>query len=387
MNWYKHSVNIKAGLFVIGIVLVFVFVLFTHRIVKDLRDDNREIVKLYAELIAGVAKDENDEGLNFIFENIIQKVRFPLIQSDTKMNPVSWRNLPNNVRTPEQASNILRTMDYQNNPITLEYVDPLTKEVHILGYLHFGDSLLINKLKWLPYIQIGLVGLFILLGFVGFNVIRNSEKKHIWAGMARETAHQLGTPVSALMGWVDILKNNPKNINSVVKDVEIDLERLQEISDRFSDMGTKIKLVEVDLVDMINSVISYLQHRIPETKIEFKYNSKIVYKYHANRKLLSWAIENIIKNGIDATKGKIGKIIIKLVSNNGSFEIYINDNGSGIPRRDWKNIFRPGFSTKKYGWGLGLSLTNRIIKDFHKGKLFVKESVIGKGTTICIILR
>jgi len=387
MNWYKYSVNIKAALFIIGIILVSAFMLFTQRIVKDLREDNREIVQLYAEIIAGVATDENDESLNFIFENIIQKVRFPLIQSDADKNPVSWKNLPENIQDKVEVKRVKQTMDIQNEPIPLEYKNPNNNERIIFGYLHYGDSILINRLLWLPYIQISLVGLFILLGFIGFNVIRNSEKKHIWAGMARETAHQLGTPASALMGWVDLLKNNPSNTKTILTDIDSDLERLQEISNRFSDMGTKPKLQDVDLVKMIRSVVKYLHRRIPKAEININYDESKVFNINGNQKLLSWAVENIIKNGIDASKEKVGKIDINLTKLDHFVEIDIIDYGNGIPKRDWKNIFRPGFSTKKYGWGLGLSLTNRIIRDFHKGKLFVKNSVIGEGTIISIIVR
>ncbi len=387
MNWYRYSVNIKAGLFIIGIVLALFFVLFTQRIVNDLREDNREIVQLYAEIIAGVAADETDESLNFIFENIIQKVRFPIIQSDVEKLPISWKNLPPKIVATDQLINMQRTMDKQNPPIPLEYVNPNTNEVLIFGYLHFGDSILINRLIWLPYIQIGAVGLFILLGFIGFSIIRNSEKKHIWAGMARETAHQLGTPVSALMGWIDLLKTKPSNAESILRDIDTDLIRLQEISDRFGDMGSKTKFEEIDLVGLITSTVDYLQRRVPDSEINFNYNESIKYHYNGNSKLLSWAIENIIKNGIDAAKTKISNTDIDLLEKNNTFIIDISDNGSGIPRRDWKNIFRPGFSTKKYGWGLGLSLTRRIISDFHNGKIFVKESVLGKGTTISIVLR
>lgn len=387
MNWYKYSVNIKAGLFIIGIIIVSAFVIFTQKIVKDLREDNREIVQLYAEIIAGVATDDDDESLNFIFENIIQKVSFPMIQSDADMNPVSWKNLPENILEKSEVNRVRQTMDIQNEPIPLKYINPVNNEHIIFGYLHYGDSILIKRLQWLPYIQIGLVGLFILLGFIGFSVIRNSEKKHIWAGMARETAHQLGTPVSALMGWVDLLRNNPKDTESILADFDSDLERLQEISNRFSDMGTKPKLQKVDLVEMIKSVVKYLHRRIPEAEINIKYEKSIDHNTNGNQKLLSWAVENIIKNGIDATKEKVGKIDISFKKQNDIIEIDIRDYGKGIPKRDWKNIFRPGFSTKKYGWGLGLSLTNRIIRDFHNGKLFVKESVIDEGTIIRMILR
>ena len=148
MNWYKYSVNIKAGLFIFGIILVLAFVLFTQKIVKDLRDDNREIVQLYAEIIAGVATSENDESLNFIFENIIQKVQFPLIQSDAEMKPLSWRNLPDNIKSEGEAFRLQKTMDHQNDPIPLIYKNPDTNETIIFGYLHFGDSRLINRLVW-----------------------------------------------------------------------------------------------------------------------------------------------------------------------------------------------------------------------------------------------
>lgn len=387
MNWYKYSVNIKAGLFILGIILVSAFVLFTQKIVRDLRDDNREIVQLYAEIIAGVAISEDDENLNFIFENIIQKVQFPLIQSDVEMKPVSWRNLPDNVNSETEVFRFQKTMDQQNDPIPLIYKNPDTNETITFGYLHFGDSRLINRLVWLPYLQIGLVGLFILLGFIGFSVIRNSEKRHIWAGMARETAHQLGTPVSALLGWVDLLKNNPNRSKSIVKDMDVDLARLQEISNRFSDMGAAPKFEKFNLIELIQSVINYLQRRVSGVDIQFNFDDSAQFIVNGNEKLLSWAIENIVKNGIDASQDVAGEIKINVKTVEDRFIIDIIDFGKGIPKRDWKNIFRPGFSTKKYGWGLGLSLTKRIISDFHKGKIFVKESAIGSGTTISIILR
>lgn len=387
MNWYKYSVNIKTGLFIFGIILVSAFVLFTQKIVRDLRDDNREIVQLYAEIIAGVAISEDNENLNFIFENIIQKVQFPLIQSDVEMKPVSWRNLPDNVNSETEVFRFQKTMDQQNNPIPFIYKNPDTNETITFGYLHFGDSRLINRLVWLPYLQIGLVGLFILLGFIGFSVIRNSEKRHIWAGMARETAHQLGTPVSALLGWVDLLKNNPNRSKSIVKDMDVDLARLQEISNRFSDMGTAPKFEKFNLIELIQSVINYLQRRVSGVDIQFNFDDSAQFIVNGNEKLLSWAIENIVKNGIDASQDVAGEIKINVKTVEDRFIIDIIDFGKGIPKRDWKNIFRPGFSTKKYGWGLGLSLAKRIISDFHKGKIFVKESAIGSGTTISIILR
>ena len=204
--------------------------------------------------------------------------------------------------------------------------------------------------------------------------------------MARETAHQLGTPVSALLGWVDLLKNNPNRSESIVEDMEMDLARLQEISHRFSDMGKASKFEKLDLANLIQSAIDYIQRRVPGVEIRLFFNDSEQYSVNGNKKLLSWALENLVKNGIDASKDATSEINIHLKTEGNKFLIDIIDFGVGIPKRDWKNIFRPGFSTKKYGWGLGLSLTKRIIKDFHRGKIFVKESTIGSGTTISIIL-
>lgn len=386
MNWYRYAGNIKAGLFVLGIILVSAFVIYTQRIVNDLREDNREIVQLYAEIIAGVAAEDDDANLNFIFENIIQKVQFPLIQSDTEKNPISWRNLPEEVDDSEKALRIRKTMDNQNEPIPLIFENPANGEIFTFGYLHFGDSHLINRLIWLPYLQIALVGLFILLGFTGFSVIRNSEKRHIWVGMARETAHQLGTPVSALLGWVDRLKNYPDRSTTIIDEMEADLDRLQQISNRFSDMGAEPKFQTIDILQLINNTGSYLRRRIPGVNINIDANKSLNISINGNEKLLSWAIENVVKNGIDATQQQNTEIDITLQKIDSEVIIDIIDNGKGIPKRDWKNIFRPGFSTKKHGWGLGLSLTKRIIHEIHKGKIFVKNSSLEQGTTIRIII-
>jgi len=389
MNWYKYIANIKIGLFIFGLILISAFVIFIQEIVNNLREDNREIVRIYAEIVAGVVDEESNENLNFIFENIIQKVRFPLILSDGEKQPLSWRNLPQKIAEQDTLKVIefREKLDQQNSPFPLIYDNPITGDKLTYGFLHFGDSVLINRLEWLPFLQIGLVGLFILLGFAGFSVIRNSEKRHIWSGMARETAHQLGTPVSALMGWIDLLKKSPEKSETIIKEIEIDLERLQEISDRFGDMGKTPQFEQINLVNEIENVINYLRQRVPATDIQFNFDTSNKYLINGNRKLLSWAIENIVKNGIDASTDVSGKISLDLSVKGNNYILDITDFGKGVPKKDWKNVFRPGFSTKKYGWGLGLSLVNRIIDDFHNGKVYVHKSEVDNGTTFRIILK
>jgi len=387
MKLYHNAGNIKAGLFILGVALVIGLLAYTQLLIKNLREDNREIVRLYASLIANVVKEDNDQNLDFIFENIIQKVKFPLIQTDTENNVQMWKNLPDNVETDEQINRFMRICDKNNNPIALTYENEKIGKI-TFGYLHYGDSALISKLQIWSYIEIIAIGFFIFLGFLGFSFIRNNEKKHIWVGMARETAHQLGTPVSALLGWVQWIKNHPDKFDEIIPEMEIDLQRLEQINRRFSEMGSESEFEEFDLSIRIEKIIKYLSKRLPSlgqtVKLENDIQPGIIMR--ANGSLLAWSIENIIKNSIDSIDQRRGKISISLRQELNEIKIRIKDNGKGIPKKDWKNIFRPGFSTKKAGWGLGLSLANRIIEDIHKGNLRVLSSTINKGTIIEIIL-
>ncbi len=386
MRQYRHTANIKTGLLILGLILIFGLMFFTQSLVTSLREDNREIVKLYSEIMAEAIQNEDGENLNFVFENIIKKVQFPIIQSDKDGNPQSYRNLQIDINEEGELLKFMKTMDAQNTPIPLMYNTPDNEPI-IYGYLHYGDSVLIRRLMWLPYFEIGAVTIFIFLGFVGFTFIRNSEKRHIWVGMARETAHQLGTPVSALMGWIDWLKNHPEKSEDIAKEMETDLQRLEQINERFSKMGSEPEFETIDISELLNSIFGYLQKRLPNTRknIEFEHNVDEGIYLKGNGILLSWAVENIVKNGIDAIHEDSGKIITSVEMNQNNVLIKIRDTGSGIRRKDWKNVFRPGFSTKARGWGLGLSLTQRIINDIHNGKVSVVEST-ELGTTFEIIL-
>ena len=387
MKLYHHTGNIKAGLFILGVALVIGLLAYTKLLVENLREDNREIVRLYASLIANVAQEDNDQNLDFIFEDIIQKVKFPLIQTDTQNNVQMWKNLPENLDSEEQIYRFMSICDKNNNPIALTYENEKIGKI-TFGYLHYGDSALISKLQVWSYIEIMAIGFFIFLGFTGFSFIRNNEKKHIWVGMARETAHQLGTPVSALMGWVQWIKDHPKRINEIIPEMEIDLQRLEQINRRFSEMGSESVFEEFDLSIRIEKIIKYLNKRLPSLGKTVKLVNDIQpgVIIIANGSLLAWSIENIIKNSIDSIEERRGEISISLKKELNEIKIRIKDNGKGIPKKDWKNIFRPGFSTKKTGWGLGLSLANRIIEDIHKGHLKVLNSTINKGTIIEISL-
>ena len=378
---YRHIGNIKGGIFLIGVFLVIGLFSYTRYLSSELREDNREVVKLYAEIIAETVKDDSNTNIDFIFENIIKKVKFPIIQSGRNKNPQLWTNLPENIDSDSDRLKLILSMDKINKPIPLIFDDKINGPI-TFGYLHYGDSRLIQKIQIWTYIELLSIGIFILFGFIGFSFIRNSEKQHIWVGLSRETAHQLGTPVSALLGWLDYLKNDNSNIEKILPEMESDIERLQQVSRRFSKMGSKPEMEFFDLSKRIESVLFYLNRRIPTLgkKVDLVNDIDPDIKIMANGTLISWTIENLIRNSIDSISGEAGLIRLSMSQDQNNVKIRISDNGCGVPKKDWKNIFRPGFSTKKSGWGLGLSLCQRIINEVHRGDIYVLESRINSGT-------
>ena len=386
-NNYRYVGNIKGFIFLVGVFLVIGLLSYTSFLSSELRKDNREVVKLYAEIIAGAVNDDSNSNIDFIFENIIKKVKFPIIQSDMKKSPQLWTNLPSDVSSDEERISLIKSMDVINKPIPLVYHDENSKPI-TFGYLHYGDSSLIQKIKIWTYIEIISIGLFICIGFVGFSYIRHSEKQNIWIGLSRETAHQLGTPVSALLGWLDHLKHEKTDLEKILPEIESDIDRLQQVNRRFSKMGSKPEIEYFNLSKRINSTLEYLEKRMPSLggKVILINNIDLDVKIKANGTLISWAVENLIRNSIDSIDKNNGQIEVALKQDAYYIKIHITDNGCGIPKKDWKNIFRPGFTTKNSGWGLGLSLCQRIVNDVHGGKVSVLNSIISEGTTFEIAI-
>ena len=381
---HRYSRNIKTGLLFLGIISITGIVIYSQWIVEKLREDNRNIVQMYSEIIAEAVESESDENLNFIFDKIISRIQFPIIQSDINENPQSWKNLPFEERDLSRIKRNQKLMDQQNTPIELFFSDPVTGKKQLLGYLHFGDSNLIHQLLWLPYLEIGVICFFICLGIMGFTYIRKTENNNIWTGMAKETAHQLGTPVSALIGWIQRIKSHPDKIRDIVPEIEADVNRLEQVGDRFGKIGSSPKLNSVNVLELIKGVINYLNRRLPsdKLKIEIEHEISPEIKVEANETLLSWAIENVIKNGLDSMKSNEGTVYVKISSDTNGIQILIEDDGKGILRRNWKKVFKPGFTTKKHGWGFGLSLSFRIIKEIHHGTIRILKSSPDTGTTV-----
>jgi signal transduction histidine kinase len=260
-----------------------------------------------------------------------------------------------------------------------------------LGYYFYGESAIIKRLRWLPIIEIIVVGMFVLIGYTGFHSIKKNEERLIWVGMAKETAHQLGTPLSSQIGWLEYLKLSPSNLDKVILEFEKDLMRLQTITNRFSQIGSLPDLKPENLTEVINETVVYFQNRIPRKNEKIQLCATLdpeVTVVNLNRDLFSWVLENLIKNGLDALEDDGGTITISS-GKQGESQVYIDvkDTGKGISASDKKNIFNPGFSSKKRGWGLGLSLAKRIVEDYHGGKLMLKETQIGAGSTFRILLR
>lgn len=397
MKLNLRSGNIKIVLLIIACAIVIGTLLYTQRVVDKLQNREREVADLYAKSLEYIANEKSSGGdYSFIFNEIIRAIDFPIILTDPANNPIpqyskTARNVPLDTTLPRaDQERILRAliakMDATYPPIKVTFQDT------VLQYVHYDESYLITQLRWLPYIELGIAGLFILLGYIGFSHIKRSEQSNIWVGLAKETAHQLGTPLSSMMGWIELIKmhssGNPK-LEATASEMEQDLKRLNKIVARFSKIGSKPDLREENLNDVIGSVIKYFEKRIPQTgkHISLSLEASKVHTAKINRELFEWVLENLVKNALDAIEDGAGIISFAISEREKALYIDVSDTGKGIEPKRRKDIFRPGYSTKQRGWGLGLSLSKRIIENYHSGKLSLKESTPRRGTTFRIKLQ
>jgi signal transduction histidine kinase len=315
---------------------------------------------------------------NFITEIVDNTASVPVIVTGSDHQTlIASGNIDDNVvNTKTEYKKLLREMKQQNKPITV------TISNNDKNFIYYKDSNLLTTLKYFPFIQLGVIALFLVVGYSLFSTARKSEQNQVWVGMARETAHQLGTPLSSLMAWNELRKVSKKEPD--FDEIEKDIKRLETITNRFSKIGSQPILKNENLSDLLLDISSYMQSRISEKVIIHKEIPHSIV-LPMNYTLMEWVVENLIRNAVDAMEGE-GSINISLNDENGKITLDISDTGKGIPKREFKTVFRPGFTTKKRGWGLGLSLAKRIIEEYHAGKIFVKNSEHGKGTTFRIIL-
>ena len=391
-NIYHFKGNFKSFLFVLAVILILGFLYYTQMLVGELQQQSRAFLSFRIKIFEKNINSDENQDLSFFFNEVIQQADYPIIYTDAEGEPAFWRNvdIPQIMERPLPPDIQVRLkekifdFDKINEPIPISY------QGSILGYYHYGESKIVQQLRWLPYVEIIVVGLFILLGYFGFSSIKKSEERLIWVGMAKETAHQLGTPLSALIGWVEYLKTSPEKVLDVIPDFERDLNRLQTVANRFSKIGSVPDLREEDLASIIDEIVAYFQRRLPAGEGKIKIQTRInpnVPPLLLNRDLFSWVMENLIKNAMDAIEGKGGTIgiFVEKINEHHVF-IDVQDNGKGMSNRERKNIFKPGYSTKKRGWGLGLSLAKRIIEEYHGGSIQLKETQPDGGSTFRIII-
>lgn len=383
--------GLKGLLFLFALIIGLSLHLYTQEIIGQLRDEARSLVTFYAQMYARVAETESQGDLGFIFSEIILRTDFPLIYTDPEKNPREWKGISIDTNDYSEESlkklaEMIERMDQEVEPVPVRYEDTL------LGYLYYGDSQLIQQIQWLPYIEIGIIGLFILLGFIGYANIKRSEQRHIWVGMAKETAHQLGTPISSIMGWIEVMRSGRKsNTVNVIDEIDRDMRRLYQVTQRFSEIGSRPDLKKTEAVEILHETVEYVRRRAPQLgrSVEIIENYDDIPAIPVNPGIFKWALENILKNSLDAMDKAQGRIEIRLMFDAKLKRpvIEVEDNGKGIEKSDRRRIFKPGYSTKSRGWGLGLSLAKRIVEEYHNGKLYVKDSRVGVGTVMRIVLR
>lgn len=371
----------KLMLFLAAIVIGFSSLLYTNKLVKKLSVEERKKVALWAEATKQLAKAGTNEDIGFILKILQTNETVPTILADEDDKIISYRNLDTaKVQKTDYLKKQLKIMKEQNPPIIITISDQK------LNYIYYKDSVLMTKLSYYPFIQLGVIFLFIGVSYLAFSVSRKAEQNQVWVGMSKETAHQLGTPISSLLAWLEIMKETEPQ-NKMIDEVEKDIKRLETITERFSKIGSAPKLILDDIIKVINHSISYIKNR-SSNKINFilDFNQNHELLVPLNIPLFEWVIENLCKNAIDAMSGS-GTISIKISDHVQVVYIDLNDTGKGIPKSKYKTVFNPGYTTKKRGWGLGLSLAKRIVEVYHSGKIFIKNSEINKGTTFRIVLK
>lgn len=370
----QWKILLLLGAMVIGVSSLWV----TNRLTVRLAAEERRKVELWSQAIQA-SQTADDEFLLFTTNIINKNTTVPVILTDDNYAIVSSLNLdPRYADDSAYLYEQLEIMRNQHSPIEIRLLD------NNLNYVFYKDSVLLNRLVYFPYIQLGVIVVFMGVAYMAFSSSRNAEQSSLWAGMSKETAHQLATPISSLMAWIEYMKSSEAQFMHL-NEIERDVARLQKITERFSMIGSKPKLELTELNDFISQTINYLCTRISrQVNLLFTPLSTQVLA-PLNRDLFEWVIENLVKNAVDALSGK-GTIAIEMQASGSHILIDVIDSGRGIPKNSFKTVFKPGYSTKKKGWGLGLALARRIVEEYHGGRIFVKHSELNRGTTFRIII-
>ena len=381
MKAYKHKTYFKLFLLICAILIGLGSLWYTNKLTQELKIEEQKKVELWAAAMQQLVDlDDPEENIAFLFQIIEGNNTVPLILVDEVGDTISTRNLNKyKLDNKNYLERQLKLMKAEHDPIEIVISEDRS------DFMYYKSSLLLTKLKYFPYVQLGVIIFFVFVSYLAFNNSRKFEQNQVWVGLTKEAAHQLGTPTSSLTGWVDIMKM--KNFDqSLVKEFEKDVKRLEKITERFSRVGSTPKLVPVNIIPILFSTVDYLESRLSDQirfKFNFEKNDELVLSI--NTTLFEWVIENLLKNAIDAMKGS-GFVEINLTVLIHNIYIDFKDSGKGIQKSKFKTIFKPGYTTKDRGWGLGLSLSKRIVEDYHNGEIFVENSELNKGSCIRIVL-
>ncbi|MDU1889638.1 MAG: HAMP domain-containing sensor histidine kinase [Dysgonomonas sp.] len=375
----NNRVLFKYIFVIVAIVIAIISLIVSHSLVRSLSQEERNKIEIWAEATKEMASNTYDHNMSLILQVLSSNTTIPVILYDKKDDFY----ISKNIELPEtDTQDYLREkaerLKKKHTPIIIEIED-------FDQYVYYDDSYTLKQLQLYPYIQLGVLFVFMLVAFFALFSTMKMEQDRLWVGLSKETAHQLGTPISSLLAWLEYLKM--KDVDKpILLDMEKDVDRLQMITDRFSKIGSTPVLEKADVIDTVKQTITYLEKRVSK-KVVFE-TSFPAYPLYINISgaLLSWVIENLTKNAVDAMGGQ-GKIIYTLLDKEDFVSLDIQDTGKGIPKSKFNTIFNPGYTTKSRGWGLGLSLARRIIESYHKGRIYVKYSEIGVGTTITIELK
>ena len=392
MQWTDQIRRVKILLVFAAVVIAVASLVVSHILIRDLATEEHNKMEVWAEAMRTLNRADENTDINLVLKVINGNNTIPVIVLDSNGNVQAYRNI--DIKDCENAEDTMRFVQYmgrklmrEDRDIRIAIDDSSTDSISSADYINvcYDDSVMLRRLASYPYIQLGVVMIFVVIAIFALLTSKRAEQNKVWVGLSKETAHQLGTPISSLMAWVEILKETYPD-DDLIPEMNKDVKRLQLIADRFSKIGSLPEPVDTDLKEVMEHVIDYMDRRT-SNKVKMVRDfpeGDIVVKINAS--LFEWVIENLSKNAVDAMGGE-GTITLRIFEEPTKAVIEVTDTGKGIRKKDIRNVFRPGFTTKKRGWGLGLSLAKRIIEEYHKGKIWVKSSEVGVGTTFRIELK
>lgn len=385
MQWTDRIRQVKIILVLVAVVIAVTSLLVSHILVRDLSDEERNKMEVWAQALHALNNADEDTDVTLILNVIQGNNTIPVIVLDPCGNVMDYRNI--NIQAGNSSDSIsyvaaLGRHMFRSGKYIRINIGEGNKDYQLVCY---DESTMLKRLSSYPYVQLGVVLIFVVVAIFALLSSKRAEQNKVWVGLSKETAHQLGTPISSLMAWVEILKESYPD-DTLIPELDKDVKRLERIAERFSKIGSLPEATDCSMNEILGHVIDYMDRRT-SSKVEIVRNfpdNDVTVRMNAS--LFEWVVENLCKNAVDAMEGH-GRIVLALFQEGGKVIVEVSDTGKGIKRKDIKNVFKPGFTTKKRGWGLGLSLAKRIVEEYHDGRIYVKSSEVGKGTTFRIELR